>query len=460
MSRNIPNRQANTRYIGWAATPARFLLISLYWLPVSLFWGAMLGQIIPARVEAFSGAAHSGSHLAVLSICGAAMGLLVQIVIGPISDRCAARWGRRRPFLFFGTVLAIAAMLGFGHAGSFAGLVLAFVGIQLFLNIATGPYQAMIPDQVPQDRQGAASGFMGVMQLLGEAGGPIVAGLLLGKAATPAMQAHGIQIFMVIVATLLGLFMALTVLLVPDAPASLAKAQSLRQNLRETYHFRIAENPDFYKLLVSRAVFNLGFYTAFGFLAYYVHYSLHAGPTYQKPLTQLLEIAIGGALIGTLPAGYLADRMSKKTVIYASSLFSVAAGLAFALAPTILFAQLMAALFGIGYGMFRAVDWAFATNLLPQGGGAKFMAIWSLSTMLPQVIAPSFGPVADWLNHSLGMGVGYRGAMFATLIYTLIGTALVSRVHEKSNISAAPADSGAASKTAATRAAPPAETEA
>ena len=419
------------RQSGWAANSGRYLLISLFWLPVSLFWGAMLGQVLPARVETFAGAAHSGSHLAVISICGAAMGLLVQIVIGPISDRCASRWGRRRPFLFGGTLFAVAAMLGFSYAGSFVGLVLAFVGIQLFLNIANGPYQALIPDLVPPDKQGAASGFMGIMSLLGDAGGPIVAGLLLGHATTALRQAHAVQSFMWIIAGALLLFMLVTVLFVPDTPTSGRREKDLGRTLSETYHFHVAENPDFYKLLLSRSVFNLGFYTAFGFLAYYVHYSLHMGAEYQKPLTKLLETAIGGALLGTLPAGFLADRMSKKTVIYASSTFSMVAGLAFALSPSIEFATGMAFLFGVGYGMFRAVDWAFATNLLPTGGGAKFMAIWSLSTMLPQVLSPSFGPVADWLNHTLGMGAGYRGAMFATLLYSLIGTVLVKFVHER-----------------------------
>ncbi len=414
---------------GWARTPGRFLLLSLFWLPISLFWGAMLGQVLPARVETFAGAAHSGTHLAIISICGAAMGLLTQILIGPLSDRCALRWGRRRPFLFGGTLLAIGAMLAFAWAGSFAGLVLAFVGIQLFLNVANGPYQALIPDQVPLDKQGAASGFMGVMSLLGDAGGPIVAGLLLAHAMTPLRQAHATQTFVEIVAVLLLLFMLLTVLIVPDAPAD--TSGNVGETLRERYHLHIADNPDFYKLLLSRSVYNLGFYTAFGFLAYYMHYSLHAGAGYQKPLTRLMEVAIGGAVLGTLPAGFIADRVSKKTVIYASSLFSVAAGLAFALSPTISFATGMAFLFGLGYGMFRAVDWAFATNLLPTGGGAKFMAIWSLSTMLPQVAAPVFGYVADPINHAFGMGAGYRAAMFATLVYTLIGTALIRPVRER-----------------------------
>ncbi len=416
----------------WADRPLRYLLLSLYWLPVSLFWGAMIGQVLPLRVLAFAGPAHSGAALGIINLCGAGVGLVIQIVIGPVSDACASRWGRRRPFLFWGTVLAIGALLAFGVAGSFAGLVAAFVGIQLFLNIATSPYQALIPDHVPLNHQGAASGFTGTMQLLGEAGGPIVAGLLLAKATTPALQAHAILTLMGGVGAALVLFMLLTVWLVPDDPAPLQDRRPLAASLRETYALHIPQNPDFYKLLASRAVYNLGFYTALGFLLYYVRLSLHTGDNYSKPLVLLQEIAIGGALLGTLPAGMLADRIGKKKVIYASSLFSVIAGAAFALAPDVGFASKMAFIFGIGFGMFRAVDWAFACNLLPASGGAKFMGIWSLSTMVPQLLAvPLFGHFADILNRTHGMGAGYRGAMLATLGYTLLGTALISGVREK-----------------------------
>jgi len=425
-----PDEQPRHAQPTWGTTPLRFLLLSLFWLPISLFWGAMLGQVLPARVETFAGPAHSGTYLAIISVSGALMGLLVQIVIGPISDHCASRWGRRRPFLFGGTLLAVGALMTFAHAHSFVGLVLAFVGIQLFLNVANGPYQALIPDQVPYDKQGGASGFMGVMSLLGEAGGPIVAGLLLSHAVTPLAQAHAVQTIMNLVAVLLLVFMLLTVLLVPDTPAQ-KDGRPLLASLSETYALHIGDNPDFYRLLVSRAVYNLGFYTALGFLAYYVQYSLGAGKNYHVPLLKIQEIAIGGAILGTIPAGYLADRVSKKKVIYASSAFSVVAGLAFALAPTVHFATMMALLFGLGFGMFRAVDWAFATNLLPRGGGAKFMSIWSLSTMLPQLAAPVFGPFADALNRSLGMGAGYRGAMFATLVYTVLGTILIRGVRER-----------------------------
>lgn len=420
----------------WGTTPFRYLLISLYWFPISLFWGMMLAQILPARVEDFAGAYKKGSYLGTISVLGALAATVIQLVIGPLSDRCRARWGRRRPFLLIGTVGGVAAMLAFGMAQSFTGLVVAFFLTQLFINIANGPYQAFIPDHVPKAFQGKASAFMGLAQLLGEAGGPVIAGMVLSKAAathgSPAIVAGAkiaaVQHLLYLDASLLIAFMLVSVLLVPDEPG---EGGSAWEALRSLADLRVRENPSFYWLLISRAVFNLGFYIALAFLAYYVQDSLRLGKAYFIPLMLIQVIAIGSALAGTFPAGYLADRMSKKTLVYISGAFTFTSSVAFAFAGHIDFAYAMTVFFGLGYGIFRAVDWAFACNLLPPGGAARYMAIWSLSATLPQVLAPGFGPAADWINRTFGLGDGWRAAMLISAVAGLTGILLIRKVTER-----------------------------
>ena len=43
--------------------------------------------------------------LPLLSLAGPVTGLLVQPIIGAMSDRTASRWGRRTPYFFIGAVL-------------------------------------------------------------------------------------------------------------------------------------------------------------------------------------------------------------------------------------------------------------------------------------------------------------------------------------------------------------------
>src|SRR5438128_2044498 len=50
-------------------------------------------------------------------------------------------------------------------------LVLDFCLIQLWVGFATSPYQALLPDLVPKERQGVASGYMGLASILGNLGG-------------------------------------------------------------------------------------------------------------------------------------------------------------------------------------------------------------------------------------------------------------------------------------------------
>ncbi|HEX5322794.1 MAG TPA: MFS transporter, partial [Capsulimonadaceae bacterium] len=399
----------------------------------------------PARVEDFAGAYRKGAYLGTISVLGALGATVIQLIIGPLSDHCRAKWGRRRPFLLIGTLGGIAAMVGFAIAQSFVGLVVSFFLIQLFINIANGPYQAFIPDHVPSHNQGRASAFMGLMQLLGEAGGPVIAGMVLGNAAkvhgsalvVEAAKVAAIQRLLFADAVLLVVFMLASVVLVPDEPST--STGSAWAAVRSLADLKIRENPSFYWLLLSRMVFNLGFYIALAFLAYYVQDSLGFGKKdYYKPLLLIQLIAIASALVGTFPAGYLADRMSKKSLVYVSGVFTFASTVAFALAGHIGFAYAMTVFFGLGYGIFRAVDWAFACNLLPKGGAAKYMAIWSLSATLPQVLAPAFGPVADHINRAMGLGAGWRAAMFASAIAGLAGILLISRVTEPRQREATP----------------------
>ena len=427
---------------GWAASSVRYLLLSLYWFPISLFWGMMLGQILPARVSDFSGAAREGGFLGVISVVGASASAIIQLVIGPISDHFRSRLGRRRPFLICGTLVAITAMLGFGYSRSFAELTVCYFLIQLFLNIANGPYVAYMPDLVARKHHGAASAFMGLMQLLGKAGGPLVAGLAVAHAmapyahlATPAAE-HAASIarlaafryLLRLDAAIFLVCLIVTIVALPDPPAQ--SSTSSLDAVRSVFRWDVRSNANFFRLLGSRGVYNVGFYVALAYLQFYVQDSLGLGLGYADALKNLQIFTIGGALISTFPAGILADRISKKTVVYGSCAFSAAATIVFALTHSVSTAYAMAVSFGVGYGAFCAVDWAFACNLLPEGSPAKFMAIWSLSDTIPQILAPAFGPIADLVNRQVGRGAGWRAAMLVASASVLLGAVAIRTVQE------------------------------
>ncbi len=405
--------------------PVNLLALSCLWLPINLFWTVMLQYALPARVQEMVGDKAKGEYLGYISLIGAIATTVIQLVVAPLSDACASRWGRRHPFIFWGIALNVITTLGFAYAGNFALLMVSFFGIQLFLNIANGPYQALLPDTVPSERHGVASTYMGMALLLGQLFGALG---LLGF----SLKFYSLMELLVGILVLLAVGTLWTIRNVPDSPAPPEDRLPLARALEPLLDLRIKENPDFFQLLYSRFFVNLSYSTVVTFLLYYLQDAIglgEEGAANFQPIIILVATVAG--LIGTLMAGAALQKCSKKQIVYGSSVIIGIAALVFAFTHDKFVVLVLAGLFGAGWGAFQAVDWALAVNLLPKGGAARYMAVWHVCMTVPQIIAPLFGKIADVLNKSYGPGFGWRAAMLSTVLYLIIGTALLTRVRER-----------------------------
>ena len=92
------------------------------------------------------------------------MGMLVQPLVGKYSDRTWCRFGRRIPYLFLGSLIAIAVMCLLPNAGSFN---LTFAGAMAFglialmlldtsINMAMQPFKMLVGDMVSEEQKGKA----------------------------------------------------------------------------------------------------------------------------------------------------------------------------------------------------------------------------------------------------------------------------------------------------------------
>ena len=194
---------------------------------------------MPGRVADMVGDAQKGTYLLYISALGAVATTIIQLIIGPISDACGLKWGRRHPFIFAGTMLAAFCIIGFGAAQNFVLLMAAFFGLQLFLNTATGPYQALMPDNVPASRHDLASAYMGGALLVGQLLGAVI---LFGSAALHIPRLPiliGLTLFL-----LVG--MLVTVRLVPDRPAPPNQQKSPMEALQTLKNLGFRRYPNFF----------------------------------------------------------------------------------------------------------------------------------------------------------------------------------------------------------------------
>ena len=92
------------------------------------------------------------------------MGILVQPIIGTLSDRTWTRFGRRIPFLFIGAAVAVAVMCLLPNAGSFGmavGTAMVFGLISLMfldtsINMAMQPFKMLVGDMVNEKQKSLA----------------------------------------------------------------------------------------------------------------------------------------------------------------------------------------------------------------------------------------------------------------------------------------------------------------
>ena len=92
------------------------------------------------------------------------MGILVQPIVGTLSDRTWTRFGRRIPYLFIGALTAVAVMCLLPNAGSLGlsiSMVMIFGLVMLMLldtsiNMAMQPFKMMVGDMVNEQQKGKA----------------------------------------------------------------------------------------------------------------------------------------------------------------------------------------------------------------------------------------------------------------------------------------------------------------
>lgn len=402
-----------------------YLGVSVFWFAVSVFWGAMLTIVLPARVEELFGPDAKDRNLALLSSAGALVASITQIVFGALSDRSTHRAGRRKPFLLVGTLGTCVALFAFPPARTFAAILGAFCLLQFWVNVATGPYQALMADQIPTNFHGRASSFLGIATLLGRIGGPLGATILLARGQ------NGLAwLFAGFALVFLGALGA-TLALVRETPFRETAKVSLGERLRAIWQVPLKPYPSFVWMMISRAGIMLGVYTVNFCLLFYIRDTLGFNAKDSLGIaTNFLLISTIAGLCGTIPSGKFADKWGKKRVLYVANSICMASGLAFALAGDLRIAYFAAAIFGAGYGAFAAVDWALACSLLPAREPAKYMGVWGISDTMSQVVAPLVaGPLAAFINASTP-GLGYRALMICSLVYFALGTVAIRFIKE------------------------------
>jgi MFS family permease len=369
----------------------------------------VLGVVLQDRVSLL--APHAINAYALLAAVGALFAAVLQVVAGVLSDRRRARVGDRRLFYALGVALAVPAIVALPVAPTLASLWIATLLLQLGMNLGGGPYQGIVGDYIAPDRIGRASSWMSVNQFSGSVVGLVLTTLL-----------HGLPLGIALAACLVAGW-AVTDTHVARLPRSHTAAAPLRIDA------------DMRTILVSRSLINVGFYTLFGFLFFFVRESLGVADARTTTGILFLAFTIAG-VAGAALAGRPADRLDKRVVVsLACAAIALSVG-AFATASTFAVALPCAIASGAAWGAFFTADWAIAYAVLPRAALASAMGVWNLAAALPQVAAPAItAPLVDYFD-ARRAGLGPRIALICVIVEFVIGTVWLWRLRASAVTSA------------------------
>jgi MFS family permease len=424
------------------------ITLSFYWLSLNFQMAALLPIVIPTQILLFvapgaAGNAQQAIFLGWLSALGSVTALLVQPIVGAMSDRTAGRLGRRRPYVFAGTLLMLVGMAILGAARAVDAFIVGFLLVMFANSVASAAYQSLLPDRVAPEQRGAASGYMGVMTIIGNVGSLAVAAFLLGQVTPGAGFGASIHMGASLYYVLTGIVLIwgawVTIAGIPEAPLpSRPRASDGRRGLsalgRQAVALWVApwRHRNFTWVFLTRAFVMLGLTLFLTFIEYYFANVAHVTNFVQETAVLAL-LALLGAVASAMALGVLSDRTGRVPVVFLSTGLMTLAAMVFVVAPENFLLWPLGVIFGLGYGAYTSVDWALGVDALPSLGAAgKDMGIWNIASTLPAILAPLLGSLVIAASDHFGeIALGYRLVFGVAAVFMLLGAAFILKVREE-----------------------------
>lgn len=447
-------------------TTAQFLNFALGFFGLQFAWQMRI--ILSGPVTEGLGA--SPFIYGLIWLAGPFTGMVVQPLVGALSDKTVSPLGRRRPYLLGGALLASLALLIFPNSGGIAdglasltglhlpavtGLLIAAIMIWVIdacVNVAQGPYRALIPDVVPEEQYSIANSYISLAIGLGSVVAAGTAPFL--KWAFGYQMSIPAQFVMAALAFTLG--MIWTCITIKESKREHENKQEVVQNnvsfwqsLKEFF----ALSPEVSKICTMQFFTWIGTMCMMIFFTQYAVHTIYCVPDLTTVSESTKELYAQATLTGTnfssicfaifnlicfivaIPIGFLSAKFSNKKVHIISIITMILAylGMFFAKDPKAV-AALMG-LSGIGWASICALPFAMLSQFIKKGTEGSVMGIFNIFIAGPQVFVCtlvawiiskcSFTMGSDYINYH------WEYAFIIGAVCLAIAAVIASMVKEK-----------------------------
>ncbi|MFX0074556.1 MAG: MFS transporter [Candidatus Hermodarchaeota archaeon] len=341
-------------------------------------------------------------YISVMVSLSAFMGLVMMIIWGILSDNTRTKFGRRRPYLLVGGLVAGIAMMFYGLSlNYYICLIIDVVIIGIASNAYLVAERSLIPDTVDLENRGRANGIINSISYIGLLIG--VAFLLLGNELfgipDPRPGAEGTIItqtghFILLSAggTVFAFVGIIGFIFIKEKPiAGLSERKPFYSELKE--NFRTVDKKtliEFIKILIALVVFQSGISSIMPFLFIFI---FEQGLSTLQLLLGIL-IAFPFVFVATNFLGRLSDKFGRKRFVPISTTII---SIGFLIMP---FASVNYILFMIGLpfvlvGVLSLVTPlnAWSQDLLPEHLRGTFTGILNIVNTVSQIIGSFAGGI-------------------------------------------------------------------
>ncbi|OGI04811.1 MAG: hypothetical protein A2Y25_04285 [Candidatus Melainabacteria bacterium GWF2_37_15] len=385
---------------------------------------------------------------------GPITGLLVQPIVGAISDRTWTKIGRRRPFILVGAFLGALALLFFPFSPTLLIAALTIWVIDACVNVSQGPYRALVPDNVNPKQHAVANGYLNFA---------FGAGSVIALGVAPALKLFNVPMNIeqqyIMSAVALVLFIIYTSLTIKEYKKPVKQGvQEEKPTLFDAFKVFAKSDREIHKLCGVQFLLWVGIMCMFIYLTPYIVHNIYLLPdmstkqykemeqSYQKSevnyetqnvqntfneykkllstgkkdqiqtlivdnnmgnyqkialmkkldqeATNTAQLALVAfnfvALMLSIPLGYLCAKFGKKPIFTVSLLFLA---LAFLFAPSLstpMQAIIMMACAGVAWATILSIPFSILCDYMPRGSEGSIMGIFNMFIAGPQLISATF----------------------------------------------------------------------
>lgn len=345
------------------------------------------------------------------------MGMIVQPLVGTWSDKTWCRWGRRKPYLYLGALVAVAVMAFLPNAGSLGltvkmammfGLVMLML-LDTSINMAMQPFKMMVGDMVNERQKAKAYSIQSMLcnagSLVGYLFPYVFTWIGISNVAPEGVIPDSVIYSFYVGAAILILCVLYTGATVREMnPAEYAAYHNLSEQ---------EESEEQKKSLVSllveapKAFWQIGLVQFFSWVAFLYMWTYTNGAIaetiWQTTDTASAAYQAAGDWVGVLFAvqavgsvlwAMVLPLFRNEKVAYAASL--VIGGLGFISTffihdQYLLFVSYL--LIGCAWAAMLAMPFALLTNALTGGSMGAYLGLFNCTICLPQIIAALLGGV-------------------------------------------------------------------